>query len=109
MRVWEEWVARWAGWRAGAREGCVYRGWGKQGVGGDLLSNLGVHFGVWKTSGIVPAEMQHQHRSHAPAFWEAPGSDLRQAIVSEANVCAPPPQPPMGVTGLKIGTIAMSP
>lgn len=51
MRVWEEWVVGWlVGWTVTAGErGCV-------GEVGGRVSNLGVHFGVWKTVGLFQLE-----------------------------------------------------
>lgn len=59
MRVWEEWVVGGlVGWRA--KRGCVWRAGVGGGRGaleeGGVLSNLGVHFGVWKTVGLFQLE-----------------------------------------------------
>lgn len=91
MRVWEEWVARWAGWRAGVREGGVYRGWREQGLGGQLVVQFRRPLWCLENKWDCSSRNATSAQSHAPAFWEAPGSDLRQAIVSEANVPPPPP------------------
>lgn len=65
MRAWEEWVVGglvgWlVGWRAKGERGCVCGG-------GGVLSNLGVHFGVWKTVGLFQLECNISSE-HAPAL-----------------------------------------
>lgn len=82
MRVWEEWVVGWlVGWLdSNSRgKGVCGRGWGE-----------GVQFRrpLWglENSGIVPAGMQHQHRTCSLPLCDAQGSDEeREGIVSRIN------------------------
>lgn len=77
MRVWEEWVVGGlVGWLVGEQrggKGCVREGrWGGalEGEAGrreGVLSNLGVHFGVWKTVGLFQLECNISSE-HAPAL-----------------------------------------
>ena len=80
MRVWEEWV-----WLAGGQSG--ERGvWGERGEGycgrreggGGLLSNLGVHFGVWKTVGLFQLECNIS--TETLPLYDTQSSDWREAI-----------------------------
>lgn len=70
MHVWEEeWVVWMVGLEQRGKRG-VYGGWGGTRGGlwrGEGGSNLGVHFGVWKTVGLFQLECNISSE-HAPTL-----------------------------------------